>query len=317
MDGVRQDFIVEQAPPSPPGGELVVKLAVAGAQVEPAADGARLVLTHSGRKIAYSRLRVTDATGKELPARMELASGILPDVEGAHPAARNSGADYSWAALRNTPESAGLEAPALRQAGMPAATSLAVVVNDTEAVYPVRIDPTFSDANWVGMGGFPGANGPVHTAVTDGSGNLYIGAYFTTAGNALANSVAQWNGSSWSALGSGMNNAVYALAVSGSTLYAGGLFTTAGTNFSANAALAYLPGSLVIITTNAAFGFTDGVFGFDVSCPSGSNVVIQASTDLQTWIPLQTNLLGSGPLHFSDAQSSANPRRFYRAQLSP
>jgi len=29
-----------------------VKLAVSGAQVEAAADGARLVLTHSGRKIA-------------------------------------------------------------------------------------------------------------------------------------------------------------------------------------------------------------------------------------------------------------------------
>jgi hypothetical protein len=58
-------------------------------------------------------------------------------------------------------------------------------------------------------------------------------------------------------------------------------------------------------------------FGFDVSGPSGSNVVIQANTDLQTWIPLQTNLLGSGPFYFSDAQSPANRQRFYRAQLLP
>jgi hypothetical protein len=56
---------------------------------------------------------------------------------------------------------------------------------------------------------------------------------------------------------------------------------------------------------------------FNVIGPSGSNVVIQASADLQTWIPLQTNLLGSGPLYFSDAQSPANTRRFYRVQLSP
>jgi hypothetical protein len=71
------------------------------------------------------------------------------------------------------------------------------------------------------------------------------------------------------------------------------------------------------ISTGAAFGFTNGVFGFNVTGPSGSNVVIQASTDLQTWIPLQTNLLGSGPLYFSDPQSTTNARRFYRAQLSP
>jgi hypothetical protein len=30
-----------------------------------------LVLNQSGRRIGYSRLRVTDATGRELPARME------------------------------------------------------------------------------------------------------------------------------------------------------------------------------------------------------------------------------------------------------
>jgi hypothetical protein len=42
------------------------------------------------------------------------------------------------------------------------------------------------------------------------------------------NRTAKWNGTSWSALGSGMNDYVFALAVSGSDLYAGGYFTTAG-----------------------------------------------------------------------------------------
>jgi hypothetical protein len=81
--------------------------------------------------------------------------------------------------------------------------------------------------------------------------------------------------------------------------------------------MANLPVSVAIITTNAAFGFTNGVFGFDVSGLSGSSVVIQASTNLQTWIPLQTNLLVGGPFYFSDPQSPAGARRFYRAQLSP
>jgi len=71
------------------------------------------------------------------------------------------------------------------------------------------------------------------------------------------------------------------------------------------------------ITTGAALGFANGAFGLNVIGPSGSNVVIQASTDLQTWTPLQTNVLGPGPLYFSDTNAPANVQRFYRAQFSP
>jgi hypothetical protein len=58
--------------------------------------------------------------------------------------------------------------------------------------------------------------------------HVVCGRRFHDGGRHAANYIAQWNGSSWSALGSGMNSDVYALAVSGSTLYAGGDFTTAG-----------------------------------------------------------------------------------------
>ena len=61
--------------------------------------------------------------------------------------------------------------------------------------------------------------------------NLYAGGDFTTAGGVTANNIAKWDGSAWSALGSGMScwrSYVYALAVSGTNLYAGGEFTTAG-----------------------------------------------------------------------------------------
>src|SRR5947207_797535 len=58
--------------------------------------------------------------------------------------------------------------------------------------------------------------------------DLYAGGYFTNAGAVPANSIAKWDGSTWSALGSGMNYTVSALAVSGSNLYAGGSFSTAG-----------------------------------------------------------------------------------------
>jgi hypothetical protein len=188
MDGVRQDFVVEQRPMG--AGELRVELAVSGAQVEQTDHGAQMVLENSGRKIAYSRLRVTDATLKKLPARIEVT-----DEYSAH----------------------GMTRP-----------TLAVVVNDANAVYPIRIDPTFSDANWISMSGVPGANYDVRAAVVDGLGNLYIGGSFKVVGHVAANYIAKWDGSSWSNLDSGMSSPVLALAVSGSDVFAGGDFTAAG-----------------------------------------------------------------------------------------
>ena len=240
LDGVRQDFVVLQKPPLTPSlspsdgervadrpgeGELRLELAVTGARVEQTASGAQLVLEKSGRKIAYSTLRVTDATGKELPARMEvMGSARVPRAGSGVAPEPLSEADRAERSFRRDAENHTPEARA---------PHLAVVVNDTDAVYPIRIDPTFSDANWISMNpSIPGADRDVRAVVVDGSGNLYIGGAFTVVGDVVAIRVAKWNGSSWSALGSGMSGASYpyvsALAVSGSDLYAGGNFTTAG-----------------------------------------------------------------------------------------
>ena len=67
----------------------------------------------------------------------------------------------------------------------------------------------------------------------DGGGPaLYAGGKFTFAGGAPANRIAKWDGTEWSALGSGTNADVLALTVhddgSGPRLYAGGFFTSAG-----------------------------------------------------------------------------------------
>ncbi len=60
---------------------------------------------------------------------------------------------------------------------------------------------------------------------------MYVGGSFETAGETAANRIAKWDGSAWSALGSGMNNPVYELAVDGAgNLYAGGEFTMADGN---------------------------------------------------------------------------------------
>ena len=76
------------------------------------------------------------------------------------------------------------------------------------------------------VGNNPYAN-PVY-ALTVYDGNLIAGGYFTTAGGTSANNIASWDGSTWSPLGSGMDNRVYALTVYNGSLIAGGYFTTAG-----------------------------------------------------------------------------------------
>jgi hypothetical protein len=60
-----------------------------------------------------------------------------------------------------------------------------------------------------------------------------VGGSFTTAAGQPASYVANLNGNIWTNLGSGVNNTVETLAMSGSDLYAGGFFTVAG-NHGAN-----------------------------------------------------------------------------------
>ena len=89
----------------------------------------------------------------------------------------------------------------------------------------------WNGSSWSALGSGMGG-GVLHTyvsALAVSGSDLYAGGYFTTAGGTAAKNIAKWNGSSWTALGSGMNGGgVAALAVSGSDLYAGGVFTTAG-----------------------------------------------------------------------------------------
>lgn len=69
----------------------------------------------------------------------------------------------------------------------------------------------------------------VRALTLDASGNLFAAGTFTSAGSAAASNIARWNGSSWSALGSGVNGTVWTLAVDASDhVFAGGQFTTAG-----------------------------------------------------------------------------------------
>jgi hypothetical protein len=188
MDGVRQDFVLTQRPHGE--GILRLRLQMEGAKVEAADQGVKLRLPASGRELAYSRLRVTDADGRELPAAFEV-----------------------------TPVG-----------------DLSITVDDAQATWPLRVDPTVASALWVSMNDtLPGVDlqlssptaRKVLAVATDGT-NVYIGGQFTRVGNVAANNIAKWNGTEWSALGSGTSGPVNAIALNGTDVYAGGNFTDAG-----------------------------------------------------------------------------------------
>jgi hypothetical protein len=74
------------------------------------------------------------------------------------------------------------------------------------------------------------AGGAVETLLVAPNGDVYLGGYFTSAGG-VANTgyIAKWNGSDYEALGTGMNDQVYHLAIDNNgNIYAGGNFTSAG-----------------------------------------------------------------------------------------
>ncbi len=58
----------------------------------------------------------------------------------------------------------------------------------------------------------------------------YAGGSFTASGATTLNRIAQWNGSAWVPLGTGLNGNVFALRAYNGALYAGGNFTTANGN---------------------------------------------------------------------------------------
>jgi hypothetical protein len=70
---------------------------------------------------------------------------------------------------------------------------------------------------------------PVYALAASG-GSLYVGGFFTSAGGVVANNVAKWDGTNWTALGAGVNNTVMSLIVIDGNLYTGGYFTAAGGN---------------------------------------------------------------------------------------
>jgi hypothetical protein len=143
--------------------------------------------------------------------------------------------------------------------------------------------------------------------------NLYAGGYFSQASNTnglpfTVNCIAKWNGSSWSALGSGLNGNVYALAVSGSDLYAAGAFTSAGGS-AANYVARWDGNSWSALGSGVAGGYPYSSTTVYALAVSGSNVYAagnftmaggSAANYIAKWDGTSWSPLGSGMASASD-----------------
>jgi hypothetical protein len=116
-------------------------------------------------------------------------------------------------------------------------------------------------------------NGPV-AALAVSRGDLYVGGYFTTAGGVSASNIARWNGSSWSALGSGVDSTVTALVVFGPDLYVAGGFSAAGGKVSpylASTRIGSIVKSLAAANSTASLQFS-GVTGYQYGVQRATNL---------------------------------------------
>jgi len=85
----------------------------------------------------------------------------------------------------------------------------------------------------VGGGVAGGINGTSVNVIVPKGGSLYIGGNFDTAGGVTVNNIARWDGNAWVPFGSGTAGflglrSVKAIAFSGTEMFVGGDFTTAG-----------------------------------------------------------------------------------------
>lgn len=102
--------------------------------------------------------------------------------------------------------------------------------------------------------------------------DLYAGGRFSTAGGQAASAIAMWDGSSWSALSSGVNNRVFSLSSDGEDLLAGGNFTSAGGN-AANRVAVWDGTEWAVLGPGIAGGNVRSIIMFDNAITTGGNFI--------------------------------------------
>jgi len=180
---------------------------------------------------------IRPAGSGDLVLSLELTGALAEKAaDGARLIVEGTGRELAYHRLRVS-DAAGRVLPARFE--VTEGGALDIRVEDRGAAYPVRIDPTFADSDWSNLAA--GIDGVVYALAVVGS-DVYAAGDFSTAGAVAASCIAKWNGTAWSALGTGLGSTApggataYALAVSGTRVYVGGEFTTAGGKAALNVA---------------------------------------------------------------------------------
>ncbi len=142
-------------------------------------------------------------------------------------------------------------------------------------------------AKWDGNGwsrlGNAGIDGLAHNvyAIAASGSDVYVGGSFNLLGDNTTSvkSIAKWNGTEWSALTSGVsngvNNTVYAIAVSGTNVYIGGNFVTLGDGTtSAKHIVKWDGSSWAALTSGGSNGVDNDVWTISIS---GTDVYVGGS----------------------------------------
>ncbi|MEQ1633419.1 MAG: hypothetical protein ABL997_13665 [Planctomycetota bacterium] len=158
-----------------------------------------------------------------------ITAGAFTQIDGvfAMNVARYDGAAFH--ALDVGPDREVLAATKLPSGDLVVAGSFATI-GGTLANRIARFDGTSWQPLGSGLAPFPVLQ-PTAALLVEPNGDLVVGGDFTFAGGVQVNGIARWNGTSWSAFGTGMtlNSRVRALArMPNGDLVAGGTFTTAG-----------------------------------------------------------------------------------------
>lgn len=101
---------------------------------------------------------------------------------------------------------------------------LRIAVDDATATYPVRIDPTYTDADWTSMGMVPGYS--FVFSIVPWRAGLVAGGIFRNENDSTYSNLLWWDGNSWTDKGFHfLGGEVSELASDGSNLYVGGYFS--------------------------------------------------------------------------------------------